>query len=283
MTRISVSDVFDFLNKTMNLDKNYHTHTYRCKHATQDVSSYCKAAQEHDLVVLGISDHTALPDNRWSHIRMDISELPDYSQAIDKARIDFPDLCILKGAECEYAPEYASFFSDVLLGEYSFDYLIGAAHFFPLQGNWAGSYGNTDTIEGLQAYVKYFIESMETGLFTFMAHPDLFGNSYLNWDENAIAASRDLLTAAAQLNMPLEINGYGLRKPKIETPEGDRCMYPWLPFWELASEYDTTVIVNSDAHKPEDIIGKMDEAANIGSRFNLKFADLSHLESQATP
>ena len=40
------------------------------------------------LAVLGISDHTALPDNRWPHIRMDIGELPGYIRAVDEAMID---------------------------------------------------------------------------------------------------------------------------------------------------------------------------------------------------
>ncbi|MBX2824837.1 MAG: histidinol-phosphatase [Gammaproteobacteria bacterium] len=262
----------------MLLNKNYHTHTYRCKHASQDVASYCSAAIEQGLTVLGISDHTALPDNRWSHIRMSIDELPEYIAAVDEAVGLFPQLTILKGAECEYSRDYHSFFRDELLDKHQFDYLIGAAHFFPLDDEWVGSYGGTTSLQGLQAYASYFIESMNSGLFAFMAHPDLFGNSYLQWDENTIAASRDMLSAAAELKMPMEINGYGLRKRKIDTPDGPRCMYPWLPFWELAAEYDVTVIVNSDAHHPEDVTANMAEAAAIGQQFNLKFADLSHLE-----
>ena len=265
----------------MYIKKNYHTHTYRCKHATQDVSAYCQAALDQGLSVLGLSDHTALPDNRWPHIRMLIEELPGYCKAVDDATQRFPALTVLKGAECEYAPEYDSFFRETLLGEHQFDYLIGAAHYFPFNGEWIGSYGGADTVAGLRAYTDYFIESMESGLFAFMAHPDLFGNCYLSWDENTIEASRDIFTAAAALRVPLEINGYGLRKEKIETPEGRRRMYPWLPFWELASEYDIEVIVNSDAHRPEDITGKMAEATEIGKQYGLAFADLGYLEKQA--
>lgn len=262
----------------MPITKNYHTHTYRCKHATDDVSEYCEAALAQGLTVLGLSDHTALPDDRWSHIRMPLSDLPNYIAAVDDAIERFPGLTILKGAECEYSTEYASFFKNTLLGEHKFDYLIGAAHFFPHEGEWVGSYGGADTVAGLRAYTDYFIESMESGLFAFMAHPDLFGNCYLSWDNNTVEASRDIFTAAAALQVPLEINGYGLRKQKIDTPQGKRCMYPWLPFWELASEYDVRVIVNSDAHRPEDVTGNMQEATEIGNRFGLKFADLSHLE-----
>ena len=49
----------------MTITKNYHTHTYRCQHASGDVEDYCEAAVEQGLQVLGISDHTALPDDRW--------------------------------------------------------------------------------------------------------------------------------------------------------------------------------------------------------------------------
>ncbi len=69
------------------------------------MSQYCAAAIEQGLTVLGISDHTALPNNRWSHIRMGIGELPGYIRAVDEAIESFPDLTILKAAECEYAAE----------------------------------------------------------------------------------------------------------------------------------------------------------------------------------
>ncbi len=262
------------------ITKNYHTHTWRCKHASQDVDAYCKAAVERGLSVLGISDHTALPDNRWDHIRMDIDELPAYCEAVDQAAASHPQLTVLKSAECEYAEEYASFFSDTLLGELQFDYLVGAAHFFPIEGEWRGTYGGAESKKALQAYTDYFIKSMQSGLFAFMAHPDLFGNSYLQWDENTKAASHDIFTAAAELKVPLEINGYGLRKPKIDTPEGMRCMYPWLPFWEMASDYNIEYIVNSDAHHPRDVDANIEEAASIGRQFGLTMTDLSHLEPQ---
>jgi len=106
------------------ITKNYHTHTWRCKHASQDVSAYCQAAIDTGITVLGISDHTALPDNRWPHIRMDIGELPAYCAAVDQAATDYPQLTVLKSAECEYAKEYDSFFRDKLLGSSATNYLV---------------------------------------------------------------------------------------------------------------------------------------------------------------
>ena len=262
------------MNTKSHLTKNYHTHTFRCQHASGEVADYCESALERGLTVLGISDHAALPDDRWPGIRMDFEELPNYCAVIDDANERFPALTVLKGMECEFADEYHGYYQDTLLGELEFDYLIGAAHFFPMDGEWIGSYGGTDSTAALKAYAAYFIKSMESGLFAFMAHPDLFGNCYLRWDANAISASKDIFAAAAVLQVPLEINGYGLRKPCIDTPDGERRMYPWLPFWELASEYDVTAIVNSDAHHPRDVASNLREATDIADRFGLRVVDL---------
>ena len=48
------------------LKRNYHTHTYRCQHARGDCVDYARVASELGMEVLGFSDHTPLPDGRWS-------------------------------------------------------------------------------------------------------------------------------------------------------------------------------------------------------------------------
>ena len=98
------------------LQRNYHTHTYRCHHATGDVIDYAKAAIEAGLTTLGMSDHVALPDNRWNNVRMLMAELDDYEKAIEYAREECPDLTILKGMECEYVEDFHGYLEDELLG-----------------------------------------------------------------------------------------------------------------------------------------------------------------------
>ncbi|MBN4074178.1 histidinol phosphatase [bacterium AH-315-E10] len=224
-----------------------------------------------------MSDHTPTPDNRWDNVRMHMDELPDYIEEIDQARLDFPQLTILKSMECEYADEFHSFYQDELLDALGFDYLVGAAHYVPYNGDWIGVYGGITSADSLKAYSDYVVKSMESGLFAFIAHPDLFACSYLDWDDDAIACSRDILQASQDLDVPLEINGYGLRKKSIDTPAGSRKMYPIITFWELAAEYDIRYVANSDAHRPEDIIANIAEAHSIASRYNLKAADISSL------
>ncbi|MEM7184572.1 MAG: histidinol-phosphatase [Spirochaetota bacterium] len=257
--------------------KNYHTHTYRCKHAIGDVADYAQEAVKQGITVLGMSDHTPLPDDRWPSVRMHLSELEGYVAAIDSAQKKFLGIKVLKGMECEFAPEYVNFYQEILLDKYSFDYLIGAPHFVPGIEGWKNSYGGVKSPRDLRAYSNYMIDTMRSGLFAFIAHPDLFGNSYLEWDENTIACSRDIFSAAEELHIPLEINGYGLRKPKIDTPNGQRRMYPLLPFWELARDYDIQVIVNSDAHKPKDVAANMGEAIQIAESNDLLVTELGYL------
>lgn len=251
------------------ISANWHTHTYRCKHADGDVVDYCRAASAQGLTTLGFSDHAPLPDGRWSSVRMEMAQLREYADAIDGARDEFPGLRIVKGLECEYVPELAEWYRDVFRGEYGMDYLVGGAHWYPYDGRWESLYGTPMTKAMLRAYTDYVIESIVSGLFAFIAHPDLFGNAYYVWDGEARACSFDLLSAAASENIPLEINAYGLRKPLIDTPSGLRRKYPWLPFWALAGECGVRAIVNSDAHEPRNVAGDMEEAAGIAQRFGL--------------
>ncbi len=249
---------------------NFHTHTYRCKHATGDVDDYCQAALAMGMETLGFSDHCALPNDRWLSIRMKYTELDEYVAAVHRAQEAHATLRILLGMECEYLPEFHQYYEDELLGQRQFDYLIGGAHFFPDENDeWVGTYGGTTSRSTLLKYSSYVTTMMASGLFDFIAHPDLFGNCYATWDANTIACSREILSAAADHNVGLEINAYGLRKIAAKPSAHPFPLYPWRPFWELAAEYDVKVIVNSDAHAPEDLQGMTAGAELIRSTFGL--------------
>jgi len=249
---------------------NFHTHTWRCKHATGTVKDYVDAAIKNNMKILGMSDHTPLPDNRWSHVRMDMSELDAYAEEFKEA--DTEELVLLKGLECEWDPTYEGFYRDELLGKRNFDFLIGSVHFIRISGNWE-YLSEIKTAKHLTKYAENIISTMRTGLFNFIAHPDAFGAGYLEWDGNAEACSKDILVAAEELSIPLEINGYGLRKNKIITQEGERSVYPLVNFWELAGNYNIKAICNSDAHRPEDVNASIKECRKIADRFNIQIID----------
>jgi histidinol-phosphatase (PHP family) len=258
---------------------NWHTHTARCKHASGTVVDYCAVAAVYGLTDLGISDHTPFADGRWHSVRMAIAELPTYRAEIEAARPLFPGLRLWAGLECEFRRELGGFYREVLLQEHCMDYLVGAVHWFPYRDAWTSleepSVRNDP--KALAAYVTHIIDCMSANLFLFMAHPDAFAGFYVIWDAEAAAASRDILEAARDLGVPLEINAFGLRKPRIETPQGLRWRYPLEPFWQLAGECRTPSVVNSDAHRPEDIAGEVNRALAWAVRFNVPLVDLQQV------
>lgn len=262
---------------------NFHTHTFRCKHAKGDVADYCEMAIARGMKTLGISDHSALPDDRWLAARMHYVDLPEYTAVIDKAREQYPELRVVKGMECEYIPEQQTWYEDELLGDYQFDYLIGAAHFFlDADDKWVGTYGGTTSAKALVEFGNYTVKMMESGVFDFIAHPDLFGNCYEKWDTNCTACTRDIMAAAAETGVGLEVNALGIRKQTAKAADNPFPLYPWLPFWEEASSYDVKVIVNADAHTPEDLQGKTGEAFQIVADLGLKHMDVDAIGARAT-
>jgi histidinol-phosphatase (PHP family) len=256
---------------------NYHTHTYRCKHASGDVAVYLREARKAGLAEFGFSDHVPLPDGRWSEIRMYMEELPGYVSAVEeaaRAEAARPEggLRVLLGLECEWAPEYEAYFRDELLGRFGVEYLASGCHFYPVGGDWLNA-AAIESPSGLVAYARHFERSLASGLFDFVAHPDLYCMGYLDWDAEARACARDLLAAIEASRLPVEINGYGMRKRRVPGPAGRRWPYPRAEFWELAAEYRIEVMVNSDAHRPIDAAAGLAEGRQIADRCGLRTID----------
>ena len=84
---------------------------------------------------------------------------------------------------------------------------------------------------------------MESNLFAFIAHPDIFGCTNLEWNDDISDCSSEILRTAEDTQTPLEINGNGLRKKYINMSEGIRPLYPWRPFWELAAEFKVAILL----------------------------------------
>jgi histidinol-phosphatase (PHP family) len=255
-----------------------HTHTYRCQHASGDAPDYARIAAAGGCRVLGMSDHAPLPDDRWPEVRMAMADLPAYEAAIARARAENPGLTILTALECEWMPEYANYYRDELLGRRGYHYLIGAGHYTELQdGVWKGSFEHLRTPDSLRRYADLLTRLMEARIFAFVAHPDIIGNCSPSWTAEAAACARDICAAAVATGTPLELNAYGIRKPWVDSDEGRRPGYPWPRFWEVAAEQGVTVVLNSDAHRPEDVLHGHDQLCALRDRFGLVEADLSGL------
>ncbi len=234
----------------MPLRESLHVHTWRCGHATGTVADYAASAAAAGMDVLGIADHTPLPDGRWSDIRMRLDELPAHAAEVRAAQA--PGLRVLLGMECEPLPEYLAFYREVLLGEAGCDYLVAACHFI---GDGAGGWdwpGERAVDPG--RYADLCEAAMRCGLFRALAHPDLPGYAPGPWTPAHARMAERIARTAAQTGTALELNAYGLRKPMVDDGAGgQRHVYPWREFWTVAAAFRPPVVVWSDAHRPQDV------------------------------
>ena len=112
---------------------------------------------------------------------------------------------------------------------------------------------------------------MRTGLFIYLAHPDLFMRH--RTDEQFNAACREaadmICQCAKECGMPIEYNLLGLDYRLKGKGRG----YPSAPFWSYVRRWDNEVILGVDAHDPAMLAdtglwerGRADVAA-MGYRF----------------
>lgn len=242
---------------------NYHTHNYRCIHATGTVEEYVEEAIKAGIDEIGISDHLPHPGSDLdSKNRMKYEELELYFKEIDAVKEKYNDkISIKKSIECEYFREYKWLYEE-LREKHKTDYLLLGVHFFIYKGEYQYIGWMEQNVEVLESYTDYVIESMESGYFHCLAHPDLFGIVYKDWDEHTEKASRRIFEKAEELKIPLEININGMRRGIIKYNKGERYMYPHKDFWQLSKEYNLDIIVGIDAHKPKDM-----QDLDMGYRF----------------
>ncbi len=223
---------------------NYHTHTKRCHHACGEDREYIEQAIAQGLDTLGFSDHVPMPfaDGRQSGYRIRVEELDDYVRSLEALREEYRDrIKILIGFEAEY---YPAVFEDMLalIGRYDYDYLIMGQHFLGNEAGESPSSKGTREESELARYVDQVIEGLETGRYTYLAHPDIRG---FEGDEAAYERQmRRLCERCLALDIPLEINLLGLR---------DGRHYPSDRFFRIAAEVGNPVVLGCDAHRPCDM------------------------------
>lgn len=225
---------------------NYHTHTSRCHHAIGRDEDYVKAAIQAGFKEIGFTDHCPWPfDGKYkSHMRMQPGELDDYIFSLLTLQDKYKDQISIKiGLECEYFPNQMKYIQRILRYK-PIDYIILGNHFhFDEQhGYYFGR--NMTSKKQLTAYVDDAIEGLKTGLYSYLAHPDLVDYVDKNSDEYKEEMTR-LILACKEMNKPLEFNLLGYYEGRH---------YPCDTFWKLASKYQSKAIIGYDAHDPKRLL-----------------------------
>ncbi|MCD7949636.1 MAG: histidinol-phosphatase [Erysipelotrichaceae bacterium] len=250
------------------MKNNYHTHTYRCGHANGSEEDMVKAALAMGIEELGFSEHIPMPHYRQHlvcsipfvrsllgisslitsiikdgpNMRMPYKDLEDHLDILRTLENTYKDqIKIYKGFEAEGFPQYFDYYES-LLYEHKVDYLILGHHFHRhcIESDYNGK--DKMSKRDIYHYCNDIEKALDTNLFSYVAHPDLFLCGYKNFDQDAQTVTRRICIKAKELNIPLEINAGGLRSNKA---------YPNDNFWDIAAEIGNDVIIGLDAHDPE--------------------------------
>lgn len=186
-----------------------------------------------------------------------IDRFEKHYEEIEKARVENPDMKILRGMEVDFfnKPEWYSGFS-IAMKLLKPDYLIGSAHFIEYGGQLTNTHDwkHADSLACDVLMAKYWTnvkDAAKTGLFDFMAHLDLPKKVGLGCEEKWAEYEHRAIDAISDADIAIELN--------MSFDDGTSAVYPSDRILRLAKQNDVPVLLSDDAHKQE----------NIGRRFNL--------------
>ena len=239
------------------LINNYHTHTKYCGHAKGDVEDYVKEALNLNMEELGISDHAPIPLNHgmtkeeweenYCYENMDINTFDNLLKEIDNLKSKY-NIKLYKGCESEYLYNNDDWYKELRC---KLDYMILGIHFFNGEGRVLDTYKDIN-YKNVDCYYECAKRAIETGLFDYLAHPDLYLFDYKSingkneFDAKAKEICLKLIDLCVKHDIYFEINNNrGL------------WLYPNIEFFKVVKEYmdknpnKLKLIIGADAHEPK--------------------------------
>lgn len=247
---------------------NYHTHTTRCRHASDSDEEYVISAINAGIKYLGFSDHAPFifPDGYESTYRVEVSAIDDYFSSLRNLKAKYRDKIDIKiGFEMEYYPAYFPAMCDLAI-ESGAEYLILGQHYlYNEHPDGIPSSLKTEDPDRLREYVDCVIGGIKTGAFSYVCHPDMvkfLGDEVIYKNE-----MRRLCEVAKEYEIPLEINFLGIREGRI---------YPRDIFWQIAGEIGAPVTYGMDAHKKEDAadLASLTKASELVRKYDLNYVGM---------
>ncbi len=249
---------------------DYHLHlrpdeegtTFDRYFTTENVERYRAAADAAGIEELGVSEHVyrfrqAL--DLWRHplwLENANDDLDEYCEFVRQTPLRL-------GVECDFVPG-AEGRTAAMLEARDFDYVVGSVHFVG-EGDAAVDHDGFDVWEAPDAsaeeiwarYFEHFDRCARSGLFDILAHPDLvkvWGRDRRPLPEGDLRRFYEpAVEAIVEGGSAVELSTAGLRKPVGE-------LYPARAFAELCVEAGVPFALSSDAHLPEQIGFRYDDA-----------------------
>ena len=246
---------------------NLHTHTFRCHHAEGTEREYIETAIAGGIKKMGFSDHIPFrfPDGHESGYRVEVAAAEEYIATVKALAAEYAsDIEIRVGFESEYYPLYFDeMFANAV--RWGAEYLILGEHY--TRSEWPdGVYcgWQCGDPEELRVYCDDVVAGIGKGVYTFVAHPDIF--NFVGDGEIYDAEMRRICEAAKQSGTPLEINLLGIRTGR---------QYPNERFWRIAGEVGCVAVLGCDAHEPRHACDadSVPKATELAEKYGVKIVD----------
>ncbi len=240
----------------MNID--LHNHTTRCNHAEGSIEEFIEAAINKGIEIFGFADHAPMDFDK--DYRMGFDEMREYEQEVRDAAKRYADKITLRlGYEVDYLPGYM----DQRVLDADVDYLIGSVHFINDWGfdnpEFIGRYKNADLDALWQEYFNSVEAMAKSRLFDIVGHLDLIKVFNFKPKSDIRALAEAALDAIAAVDMSIELNAAGWRKPVAQA-------YPSLDLLRMAHDRNITITFSSDAHSPLQVGYKMQELHKLARK-----------------
>ncbi|MDI3481909.1 MAG: histidinol-phosphatase family [Tepidanaerobacteraceae bacterium] len=248
--------------------RDYHVHLENGPYTIDWIKRFIEEGAKRGIVEIGFSEHghrfvQAKGLYRSSGFRGQwtageaTKNIEEYIDIVEKAKS--MGLPVKLGIEMDYIPEYEDEIRE-FVDKYPFDYVLGAVH-------WIGDFGfdNPELLEEWNSrnidktYLEYFdilLKAIDSGIFDCIVHPDVikvFGHRAM-FDMNQ--TYKRVAEAMKKRGLCAEVSTAGLRKPVAE-------IYPSPGMMEHFAACNVPVMINSDAHIPEDVGRDFDKALDF--------------------
>ncbi|MBW5448984.1 histidinol-phosphatase HisJ [Cohnella sp. CFH 77786] len=243
---------------------DYHTHHVRCGHAVGTLEQYIESAIAQGMVQIGLSDHMPLlhvdPASYYPEMAMPMDELPRYVEECLKLKEKYRDrISVRVGLEGDYIEGHEDEIAKIIEA-YPWDYVIGSVHFL---GTWdVTDFRQVHNWEGrniFQVYEQYYgavRKAAAAGLYDYIGHIDAIKRFGYRPEEDTAELEESALQAVAKHGLAIELNAAGIHTAAKE-------MYPSPRILKRARELGIPVTYGSDAHHPDRVGQKAEEAERI--------------------
>lgn len=254
---------------------DYHTHHYRCGHATGTMDDYVEAAIAAGLDQIGLSDHSPIyhlgddPHPRPA-TAMSQQELPRYIQEMAEVRERFAGrISIRLGVESDYVLGWDEHYRR-LWAQYPLDYVIGSVHWLDRWSIFDSSLPPGRDATGVyEEYLRTTQAAARSGAYEIIGHLDCLKTRGHISDLSITPLLEQTVRVLAETGVAIELNTSGWRKSIAE------C-YPRAGLLERCCHYGVPVTLGSDAHLPRDVAAGFGDA--LGLLREIGFRELATFE-----